>query len=295
MTGAVPNSAGTEAPRAPVPALACDAHCHILDARFPSLDGTAPPGMDVGSYRLLKRRIGMERAVLVQAKHYRTDHACLLDALVQLGPDAVGIGVVRPDVSDGELVRLHEGGIRGLRFSVWNPRNTVTAVGMIEPLARRIAPLGWHVQLHMSVAQLVEAEDLVGRLPCPVVIDHMGRLPPGDAISHPVFGVLRRLLDARRTWVKLSGAYLNTRVGAPNYADVTVAAQALVALAPDRLVWGSDWPHLTETDKPDDAQLLDLLFVWANPAAVRKRILVDNAAELYGWTPGPATGRRGPP
>lgn len=284
MTGIdhVPNSAGTEPPRDPVGALAWDAHCHILDPRFPSKQGSTPPGMDLDSYRLLQRRIGTQRAVIVQAKHYGTDHACLLDALAQLGSDGVGIGVVRPDVEDAELVRLQNGGVRGLRFSVWNPVDTVTTTDMIETLARRIAPLGWHVQLHMSADQIVDAAPLLERLPCPIVIDHMGRLPPELGTQHPAFGVIGRLLQAGRTWVKLSGAYLNTQVGPPDYPDATAVARALVAAAPERLVWGSDWPHITERHKPNTAQLLDLLSVWVGSTAIRDQILVKNAADLYG-------------
>ncbi len=278
----VPNSAGSEPPRDPVGALAWDAHCHILDRRFPSRHGVTPPGMDLGSYRLLQRRIGTQRAVIVQAKHYGTDHACLLDALAQLGPDGVGIGVVRPDVEDAELIRLRGGGVRGLRFSVWNPVDTVTTVDMIEALAWRIAPLGWHVQLHMSADQIVDAAPLLDRLPCPAVIDHMGRLPPELGTQHPAFGVICRLLQAGRTWVKLSGAYLNTHAGPPDYPDAGAVARALIAAAPERLVWGSDWPHITERHKPDASQLLDLLSVWTGSTAKRDQILVKNAAELYG-------------
>jgi len=287
MSGAVPNSSGTAPPRQPVPASACDAHLHILDARF-ATSATAPPaGMDVAGYRQLQARIGTTRAVIVQAKYYGTDNSCLLDAISRLGDNGRGVAVVHPDVSDAELRRLHEGGVRGLRFSVWNPTDTVTTIAMIEPLAARIASLGWHAQLHMSGDQIVEQAALIARLPCPVVIDHMGRLPPGQGTSHPAFAVIRELLEAGRTWVKLSGAYLNTAVGPPDYPDATRIAQALVAIAPARLVWGSDWPHVTEATKPDDANLLDLLTIWAGSLSARNRILVHNPADLYGFANSP--------
>lgn len=277
----IPNSSGTAAPATAVPDGACDAHCHIIDARFWSPD-PVPPGMTLADYRLLQRRLGTTRAVLVQAKIHRTDAACMLDALRELGPDGVGIAVVHPDVADAELKRLHDGGVRGLRFSVWNPADTVATIADIEPLARRIAPLGWHAQLHMSADQIVEHAALIRRLPCPVVIDHMGRLPPAQGPDHPAFAVIAGLLQAGKAWVKLSGAYLNTVIGPP-YQDATRMAQALVAEAPERLVWGSDWPHVTERHKPDDAMLLDLLTVWAGSETVRNRILCDNAAVLYGF------------
>jgi D-galactarolactone isomerase len=281
ISDAVPNSSGTAPPRQPVPASACDAHCHILDDRFP-VPGKAPPAnMSMAGYRQLQARIGTTRAVIVQAKYYGTDNACLLDAVSQLGDNGRGVAVVHPDVSDAELQSLHAGGVRGLRFSVWNPADTVTTIAMIEPLAARIASLGWHAQLHMSGDQIVDQAELIARLPCAVVIDHMGRLPPVRGTQHPAFDVIRGLLQTGRTWVKLSGAYLNTEMGPPNYPDATRVAQALVAAGQNRLVWGSDWPHVTETAKPDDANLLDLLTVWAGSVSVRNRVLIDNPVELY--------------
>ncbi len=279
----VPNSSGSRAPLAKAPPGACDAHLHIIDPRFPSLQATRPDGMTLDDYRLLQRRLGTTRAVPVQAKHYRTDNACLLDALERLGADGRGIAVVSPDVTDGELRRLDRGGVRGLRFSVWNPADTVTTAAMIEPLANRVAGLGWHVQLHMSADQIAEAAATLARLPCPIVFDHMGRLPPEQGPDHPAFPVICGLLDRGNAWVKLAGAYLNTEQGPPDYADATRIARAFVRAAPERLVWGSDWPHVTEPDKPDDAGLFDLLAVWAGDERTRERILVDNPATLYGF------------
>lgn len=281
-----PHSSGTARPQRPTPALACDAHLHILDRRFQVTDRPPAADMDVTAYRRLQARIGTARAVVVQAKYYGTDNTCLLDAVRQLGANGAGIAVVRPDVSDDELKRLQAGKVRGLRFSVWNPTDTVTTIAMIEPLAQRIAALGWHAQLHMSADQIVEHAPLLMRLPCPIVIDHMGRLPPDQGTAHPAFEVMRRLLEAGRTWVKLSGAYLNTRIGPPDYPDATEIAKALVSTAPTRLVWGSDWPHVTEQTKPDDANLLDLLGRWAGNEATRHLILVENAATLYGFDHG---------
>lgn len=239
--------------------------------------------MTLGHYRRLQDRLGLRRAVIVQAKPYGTDPACLLDALRQLGPDGRAVAVLRPDVGDAELVRLHEAGVCGLRFSLWNPADAVVDATMIEPLAARISEMGWHVQIHMSAEQIVEHAVLLSRLRCPVVFDHMGRLPPATGPAHPAFGTIARLVEAGRAWVKLSGAYLNTDEGPPDYPDASRTARAFVALAPDRLVWGSDWPHLTEADKPADASLLDLLSDWVGDVAVQNRILVENPARLYGF------------
>jgi len=282
---AVPNSAGTAPPAGwPAPPNACDAHFHVLDPRFPSPDAWRPEGMTLGDYEQLQKRIGTRRGVLVQAKYHRTDSACLLDALARMGGDGRGIAVVHPDVPDAELRRLHDGGVRGLRFSLWNPADTVTTPEMIAPLSHRIADLGWHAQLHLSAAQWLDHAGLIAGLPCPVVIDHMGRLPPREGPDHPAFAAIARLIEGGRAWVKLSGAYLNTEDGPPGYADATRMARAFVRLAPERLVWGSDWPHVTEAaHKPDDARLFDLLAEWTEDEALRDRILVDNPAALYGF------------
>jgi len=204
---AVPNSSGTAPPRLHAPAGACDAHIHILDARFAKTDG-APvlANATAADYALLQQRLGTTRAVVVQPKVYGTNNDCTLDAIARLGKSARGIAVVHPAVSDAELRRLDAGGIRGLRFSVWNPTDTVTTVEMIEPLAKRVAELGWHLQLHMSADQFVAHAALIEKLTAPIVIDHVGRLPPQTGVAHPAFAVIRRLLDRGNAWMKLSGA-----------------------------------------------------------------------------------------
>jgi predicted TIM-barrel fold metal-dependent hydrolase len=283
----VPNSSGTSAPRFKSPPLACDAHIHIYDPRFrmawPSLRAT--PQASVADYRLLQIRLGTERVVVVQPAAYGTDNDVTLDALAQLGQDtARGVAVVHPTVSDAELARLHAGGIRGLRFSQHDVNTAVTTAAMIEPLAARVKELGWHVQLHLRGAQIVEMAGLLNRLDVTLVFDHMGRLPQPNGQEHAAMGIVRALMDKGRTWVKLSGPYLDTQTGSPRYADIKPVAKAYVKHAPERLVWGCDWPHPTERDtKPDDAVLLDLLQEWVPDEATRRRILVDNPAQLYGW------------
>ena len=281
-----PNSSGTEAPRLKVPANACDCHIHIYDDRFP------PPGAAkrlvtnarVEEYRLLKKRIGTARTVVVTPSPYATDNRVTLDGVSQLGlSNARGIAVVHPDITDAELKKMADGGIRGIRFTLFDPTTAVTNFEMIEPLAKRVNDLGWHVQLHFRGDQLVEREDLLKRIASPIVFDHIGRLPQPDGVKYPAFQVICRLIDKGRTWVKLSGAYQDTKVGPPTYADVTRVAQAFVKYAPERMVWGSDWPHPTEKEKPNDALLFDLLAGWAPDEATRQRILVDNPEVLYGF------------
>jgi predicted TIM-barrel fold metal-dependent hydrolase len=283
----VPNSSGTSRPRYRAPKNACDSHIHIYDPRFPMKwpNLRAVNDASVAEYRLLQKRNGTTRTIVVQPAAYGTDNAVTLDAIAQLGPEnARGIAVVHPTVTDTELVAMAKGGIRGLRFSQHEPRTAVTSADMIEPLAHRAHRLGWHVQLHIRAEQIVEMAELIGKLPGTLVLDHMGRMPQPEGIHQPAFDVVRRLLDTGRVWVKLSGPYLDTKTGGPRYTDIKPVARALAEHAPERCVWGSDWPHPTEPhEKPDDAVLLDLLQEWSVDETVRHRILVTNPATLYGF------------
>jgi predicted TIM-barrel fold metal-dependent hydrolase len=280
-----PNSSGRDKPRLHAPLHACDAHIHIVDSRFaPASPATTPVvGMSASDYKAIQARLGTQRVVIVQPKYYGTDNTCTLDAVAQFNGQARGIGVVHPQVPEDTLRQMHAGGIRGLRFSLWNAKDTVTTIDMLEPLAPRMKQLGWHAQLHMSGDQIVEHADLLNRLDIPLVFDHMGRLPPAAGVRHPAFKIINRLVDADRAWVKLAGAYLNTAATDGLYKDATEVARAFVQTAPERVVWGSDWPHVTEAHKPDDAVLFDLLAYWAPDDAARTKILVDNPALLYGF------------
>jgi D-galactarolactone isomerase len=278
----VPNSAGTAPPALKAPTNACDCHMHIYDGeRFPPPKPQARMQTEarVEEYRLFQKRIGTSRVVVVQPAANHIDNAVTLDALAQLGPQARGIAVVHPTVTDTELKTMQAKGIRGIRFTQFDPKTAATTIDMIEPLAKRAEPLGLHVQIHLRGDQITGAADLLERLPGIIVFDHLGRL--NGSIADPAFGVIRRMLDKGNTWMKLSGAYM---FDAPRrYAKAAPIAQAYIAAAPERVVWGSDWPHPTEQDKPDDAALFDLLSDWAPDAATRQRILVDNPARLYGF------------
>ena len=280
---AVKWSAGTERASLQAPPDATDCHHHIYDPRFPmDPKATLHPGpATVADYRALQARIGTTRNVVVQPSSYGTDNRCLLDALAQFGARARGVAVVDTTVTDDELHRLHAAGVRGIRFNL--VQTGATTVEMVAPLAARIAPLGWHVQVHALPALIVGNAALWRGLPCPVIFDHMGHpAEPGGADS-PVVGLLSDLARTGNGWVKLSGVYMDSKVGPPSYADCTAVARAYLAAAPGRMVWGSDWPHPTETQKPDDAILFDLLGQWAPDPALRSRILVANPAQFYGF------------
>ncbi len=284
----VPNSAGTAPPQLKAPPGACDCHLHIYDAgRFPGVlhGGLMVPNARVEDYQLFQKRIGTSRCVIVTPKVYQTDNRVTLNAISRFGKNARGVAVVHPTVTDAELKALVAGGVRGLRVSFGSASGggaAATSLEMIEPLSRLAAPHGLHIQINMDADAIVAAGSLWSRLPSPVVFDHIGHPPPAAGIKHPVFALLRRLLDQGKTWMKLSVTFDNTADGPPGYADITRVAQAFVQAAPERLVWGSNWPHPSETI-PDDALLFDLNTHWAPNEATRHRILVENPATLYGF------------
>jgi predicted TIM-barrel fold metal-dependent hydrolase len=288
---AVPNSVGTEAPKLKAPPDSCDCHMHIYDpAHFPFVPNpgekrAAPANAAVAQYRLLQKRTGTTRVVVVTPRNYATDNRATVDAVSQLGANARGVAVLHPTVTDAELKKLQDAGVRGIRFTLGDPTAAVVTWEMIEPLSKRVAGLGWHVQLGVSGEQIVMLADVLRRLPTQMVFDHLGRPPLPAGIQHPSNAIIRGLIDQGRAWVKLSGAYLNSTVGPPSYPEATRIAKAFVKAAPERLVWGSDWPHPSEPNnrKPDDALLFDLLSEWAPDAATRNRILVRNPESLYGF------------
>ena len=283
----VPFSSGTEAPKTSAPANACDSHIHIFSTRFPASPhwkGEPVVDSDVTAYRLFQKRIGTSRVVVVTPSTYGIDNRATLDGVAQLGPTARAVVVVDQDISDAELKEMASRGAVGIRVNFVTPQSWgVTTAERLETMARKVHPLGWHVQVYMTADQIADLENVLGRLPTPLVIDHLGRLPPAQGLEHRAYPVIRKLLDRGNTWVKLSGAYLNTASGPPAYADATKVAQAYAKAAPERMVWGSDWPHRGEKQMPDDAVLFDLLAEWAPDEATRKRILVDNPAALYGF------------
>ena len=283
----VPWSSGTESPKLKAPANACDCHMHIYDAKYPT-DPKAtlkPADALVADYKLLQKRIGASRNVVVTPSTYGTDNRVTLDAIAQIGPTARGVAVVDATVTDAELKRLNGLGIRGIRFNL--VQAGATTAEMIEPLSRRVNDLGWHIQIHMKGEQIAGIEDLLLRVPSPIVFDHLGRLAQPNALDNPGFKTISKLIDKGRTWVKLSGAYQDSKVGPPTYSDTVAVARAYIKAAPERMVWASDWPHPTEKDKPDDAVLFDLLAEWAPDEAMRMRILLQNPATLYGFPASP--------
>lgn len=284
---AVPFSAGTDRPKTKMPPDACDAHIHIFSTRFPASahwKGEPVVDSDVAAYRLFQKRIGTSRAVVVTPSTYGTDNRATLDGVAQMGSSARAVAVVDLDISEGELKNMAAQGAVGIRVNFVTPQSWgLTTAERLEAMARKVQPLGWHVQVYMTGDQIADLESVLARLPTPLVIDHLARLPPDQGVNHRAFATVRRLFDGGKTWMKLSGAYLNTASGPPAYADASAVAKAFARAAPERMVWGSDWPHRGEKHMPDDANLFDLLARWAPDEGARHKILVDNPAQLYGF------------
>nr|WP_294544978.1 amidohydrolase family protein [uncultured Rhodopila sp.] len=274
----------TRAPRRKAPPLSTDCHFHIFgpfDA-FPMSPGRryTPPEALVPRYLQLADTIGIERMVVVQASIYGTDNAVTLDAITQFGLHrARGVAVIEDSFEEAVLKRLHDQGIRGVRFNLVSGNGTPE--DQLEALARRVAPLGWHIQIYADGAKMLEIAPLLAKLPVEVAIDHCGGVKAALGTGHPQFQALLRLLDSGRAWMKVC-SYRASSAGAP-WTDVEANVKALVAAAPDRCVWGTDWPHSQMNPAPQGGLLLDQFFEWVPDAAVRQKILVDNPARLYGF------------
>ncbi|MFK0007833.1 amidohydrolase family protein [Paenarthrobacter sp. NPDC090520] len=243
-----------------------------------------PPQATVADYRRLQQRIGTKRTVVVTLSNYGTDNRCTLDAIDQLGlRSARGVAVIDESFTTAQLKDLDQAGIRGIRFNLTRPGGA--GAELIRPLATRIAPLGWHVQIHMTAEGILENLYNLSDLPTDLVIDHMGRLPGTAGTTHPSYEAITRLIDQGKTWVKLSGVYHESHDGPPAYTDRAAIGTAFARYAPERMLWGSDWPHPTasrgEVPMPDDAAMLDMFATWVPKLQDRKRILVDNPDRLY--------------
>jgi predicted TIM-barrel fold metal-dependent hydrolase len=242
-----------------------------------------PGAATVADYRMLQKRLGTTRNVIVQPSTYAVDNRCLVDALKQFGKSARGVAVVNTSVTDAELKLLNDAGVRGIRFNLAQGGGTTWE--MMEPLAKRIMPMGWHIQIQAAGLESLAHKDILNRVPCQLVFDHLAHIPEPDGVKSPVFAMVVDLLHKGKAWVKLSEFDYESKVGPPTYADSLAVASAYVKEAPQRLVWGSDWPHplFKDNEKPDDAKLLDLFAKVAPSAATRKLILVTNPEKLYGF------------
>lgn len=280
-------STNEHGPKIEVPAGACDTHVHVFDPDAPTAPTANAPGpgwATVDAFQALCATLGTSRSVIVQPTAYGSDNTVTLHGLAALGDSARGVAILDRSMDDAALARMTTAGVRAARFQMF-PGGLMTWEDL-EPIAARVTPLGWHIQLQMDGRHLHEHETVLQRLPCTLVIDHVGKFIEPVTPDHPGFQALLRLLANGRTWLKLSAPYETSKVGPPLYDDVGELAKAAVAAAPHRMVWASNWPHVSVSDLPDDVTLLDLLEDWVPDPAERRAVLVDNPATLYGFPTG---------
>jgi len=284
-------------PKLVLPPHAADCHCHVFGPRdeYPWAANRlyTPPPVTLDDYLAMLRATGFARGVIVQTGLYGTENRFLIDALKAHPNKLRGIALIGEDVTDRALRDLTDAGVRGFRVN--RTARTGLAFDVARRLAARVKDLGWHVQFLLDVEDHPDLDTMLGGFATEVVIDHMGRPDPAKGVNAPGFQALIRLLKSGRGWAKLSAPYRTSRLEPP-YDDITPFAHALVAVAPERLVWGSDWPHvLLDTTMPNDGDLVDRIAVWAPDEAVRKRILVDNPERLYGFEKAQPNKRNGQP
>jgi predicted TIM-barrel fold metal-dependent hydrolase len=289
------------APAQPLPAGAADCHMHVFGPfeRFPlaaerAYNVAAAP---LEAHERMKRRVGLERTVFVQASGHGTDNRAMLAALAELGTNSRGVAVVEAETPLSELQQLHKAGVRGIRLNLYTlaSRYPGDRAALVERFAGLVAPLGWHLQFFADAPTLVALEDTLARAPVDIVVDHMGLPDVRAGLEQPGFQALLRLLRRGRAWAKLAGADRITR-GTGRLRDAVPFMHALAAAAPERLVWGSDWPNLgfhsgaqavEGTILPhrelDAGELLDLLADAVPDAGTRHAILARNPERLYGF------------
>jgi predicted TIM-barrel fold metal-dependent hydrolase len=268
------------------PPLACDAHCHVFGPadRFPYAPERTYTPPDAGFERLsaLHGHLGLSRAVLVQASCHGSDNSGMLDAIARSAGAYRGVAMVKPGVTDEQLRALHAGGVRGIRFNFVHHLGGAPDMGFFHEALARIAPLGWHVVLHFDAEDIPEHRALLDALPVPFIIDHMGRVKAGEGLAQPAFVQLLDLMRRNpKAWVKVSGPERISTAGVP-FEDAMPYSRALAEAAPDRVLWGTDFPHPNITrDMPDDGWLVDLFAKTFPDEAMRRRILVENPSRLY--------------
>jgi 2-pyrone-4,6-dicarboxylate lactonase len=282
-----PPDPNTRRPAYRPPPGACDAHCHVFGpaAKFPYAPDAPywPPDSPFEALQKLHALLGIERAVIVHASCHGTDMAVTLDALARANGRYRGTAIIDERCTDEDLERMHAGGIRGVRFNFVKHLGGRPNMDFFQRTVARIRPLGWHLVLHLDAADLIELREVFTRLPLPMVIDHMGRVKAADGLEQPAFQVLLESMKNERCWVKVSGAERVSSTGPP-FTDAVPFARALIHAAPERVLWGTDWPHPNVGKyMPNDGDLMDLFSLMAPEPALQQRILVENPARLYGF------------
>jgi len=271
-------------PRYQLPADATDAHCHVFGpaAKFPYAPNRryTPEDAPKEALAALHDHLGVRRAVIVQASCHGTDNAAMLDALAWRPDHYRGVAIVDDTFSGGDLLKMHEAGVRGVRFNFIKHLGGTPDMNVFNNVIKRIKPLGWHVVLHLGGSDIIPLLEMIRSLPLTFVIDHMGRVPAAAGLDQEPFKALLDLARLDRCWIKVCGA---ERIDLPPYDKAVPIARKIVETIPDRIMWGTDFPHPNPTHVCDEADLVDLVPLIAPTPDLQKKLLVDNPAKLYGF------------
>jgi 2-pyrone-4,6-dicarboxylate lactonase len=287
MKTIAPPDPNTRRPKFRPPPLACDAHCHVFGpaARFPYAPDASywPPDSPFEGLQKLHSILGIERAVIVHASCYGADMRVTLDALARSGGRYRGTAIIDSSFNEKDFQRMHDGGIRGVRFNFVKHLGGRPDMVLFNKTVGRLREMGWHLILHLDSNDLIEFKNLFIKLPVPMVIDHMGRVKASDGLNQEPFKVLLGFMKNENCWVKICGAERVSSLGPP-FTDAVPFAQALIRAAPERVLWGTDWPHPNVgSHMPNDGDLIDLFALMAPDFETQRKILVENPARLYGF------------
>ena len=282
IAGPDPN---TRIPKFKLPPLACDAHTHIFGPgdKYPYAPGRAytPPDAPLEMFRALHEKLGIERAVIVNASVHGTDNRVALDAIAVSGGRYRAVANIDDTITEKELEGLHQGGFRGCRFNFVRHLGGVPDMKVFERVLAKITPLGWHVDLHFDAVDIPEYAPMLKRLPVRYTIDHMGRVKAAEGLDQKPFQALIDLMKAdEKCWVKVCGGERVSATGAP-FLDAVPFARQIVETASDRVIWGTDWPHPNVKQMPNDGDLVDFVPLFVPEAELQQRVLVENPGRLF--------------
>lgn len=271
-------------PRFKLPPGTCDTHCHVFGPAtiFPYAPNRryTPEDAPKDALAALHGHLGIERAVIVQASCHGKDNRAMLDAIAADPARYRGVAIVDDGFTDAQFEALHRGGVRGVRFNFVKHLGGAPDVPAFHRVLDRIKGLGWHVVLHLDAPDIVPLSDMIRQLPLPFVIDHMGRVPGAAGVEQPPLRALLELAKLENGWIKVCGS---ERISMPPYAEAVPIARAIIQAAPDRVLWGTDFPHPNPTHEADEADLVDLVPLFAPDIATQQKLLVGNPARLYGF------------
>jgi len=271
-------------PKFKLPPGATDAHCHVFGPgdKFPYAPNRRYTPEDAPKEMLfaLHKHLGVERTVIVQASCHGSDNRAMLDAIADDPKRIKGVCIVDDTFGDAEYKELHDGGVRAARFNFVKHLGGTPDMALFARTVDRIKTMGWHLVLHLDARDIVPLSDMIRKLPLPFVIDHMGRVPGKDGIDQPPLKALIDLAKLENCWIKVCGS---ERISFPPYAEAVPIARAIIAAAPDRVLWGTDFPHPNPTHEADEADLVDLVPQFSADPVVQNKLLVDNPARLYGF------------